>query len=135
MKATVRVASEKKWQELYLVTNQDQHIMWNTTDRRRSTRFTLGLAIERRFGNGNLDQTLLGEVVNNSSKGFLIRGIAAALRTGQTVTASIDWPASLDNRVFLQLVVVGRVVRTMHDCTAIDIKTYEFRTRAARRVV
>jgi hypothetical protein len=118
--------------EGYLGTNKGQHTMRNMTDRRRGARFTLGLAVECRFGDGNLDQTLLGEVVNISSKGLLIRATATALWTAQTVTAWIDWPASLDNRVGLQLVVVGRVVRTTHDCTAIGIKTSEFRTRASR---
>src|ERR1035438_5438846 len=104
-------------------------------DRRRRTRFKLGLAVECRFAYCNLDRTFLGEVVNISSKGLLIRGTATALSTGQRVTACIDWPASLDNRVGLQLVAAGRVVRTTHDCTAIGIKTYEFRTRAARNTV
>ena len=116
----------------YPGTNHGQGTIRNMADRRRNARFTLGLAVECRFADGNPDQSLPGEVVNISSKGLLIRGTATALSTGQTVTACIDWPASLDNRVGLQLVVVGRVVRTTDDCAAIGIKRYEFRTRAAR---
>jgi hypothetical protein len=116
----------------YLGTDKGQDTIRNMADRRRSARFKLTLAVECRFANCDLARTLLSEVVNISSKGLLIRGTATALSTGQTVAACIDWPASLDNRVGLQLIVAGRVVRTTHDCTAIGIKTYEFRTRAAR---
>ena len=101
-------------------------------DRRKSARFSLGLAVKCRFTDPSFDRTLFGEVVNISSKGLLIRGTSTSLSIGQTIRACIDWPASLDNRVGLQLVVVGRVVRTTDDCAAIGIKRYEFRTRAAR---
>jgi hypothetical protein len=115
----------------YLETNKGQDTICNMADRRRSARFKLTLAVECRFADCDPERTLLGEVANISSKVLLIRGTATVLSTGQTVTVCIDWPASLDNRIGLQLIAVGRVVRTTHDCTAIGIKKYEFRTRAA----
>jgi hypothetical protein len=91
------------------------------------------MAVKCRFADGKLYRTLLGDVLNISSKGLLVKGTADGLSSGHKVTACIDWPAHLDNRVQLQLVVLGRVVRLIDDCTAIQIETYEFRTRAARQ--
>jgi hypothetical protein len=81
----------------------------------------------------DFNQTILGEVVNISSKGLLFKA-TEALVLGEKVTAFIDWPAYLDERVQLQLVVEGQVVRSTDDCTAIRIARYEFRTRGATRV-
>ena len=76
------------------------------TDRRRSFRFTLNLTIQCRCVESDLDQTIVGEVVNISSKGMLFK-VTEAFLPGQMVTAFIDWPAYLDKRIRLQLVVDG----------------------------
>jgi hypothetical protein len=102
-------------------------------DRRRSARFTLSLAIQCRCIERDLDQTIVGEVVNISSKGLLVK-VTEALLPGQMVTAFIDWPAYLDKRILLQLVVEGRIMRRTGDCTAISIEKYEFRTHGIGRV-
>jgi PilZ domain len=106
----------------------------DVADRRRNTRFVSGMPVKCRFADGKLAQTFLGEVVNISSRGVLLKGTADGLSAGRKVTACIDWPAHLDNRVQLQLVVIGRVVRRTEDCTALQIETYEFRTRAGKSI-
>jgi hypothetical protein len=105
-----------------------------STDRRRSTRFSLRLALQCRCTDRSFDQTIPGEVVNISSKGLLFKA-TEALVPGEMVTAFIDWPADLDRRVQLQLVVEGQAVRRTDDCNAIRIERYEFKTRGVTRGV
>lgn len=102
-------------------------------DRRKSARFALGLAVKCRFADQRPDRTLLGEVVNISSKGLLFRANEEVPLSGRKITAFIEWPAHLNNRVNLQLVIEGHVVRQTRDGTAIGIERYEFRTRGAAK--
>lgn len=105
--------------------------MPDVNDRRHNKRFSLRLAVRcRRKGYPAALSPTTSETVNISSKALLFR-TAEALLPGQIVEASLDWPARLDNRTPLQLVVEGRVVRTVGDYIAMRIERYEFRTRSA----
>jgi hypothetical protein len=90
-------------------------------DRRRSARFTLGLAVQCRSDGRDFDQEVSCEAVNISSNGSLLR-TAETFLPGQIVKSYIDWPARLDNRVKLYLVVEGPVIRRAGDCVAIGIE-------------
>jgi hypothetical protein len=68
-----------------------------------------------------------GRTVNMSAGGVLFQS-THALAVGDEVELSIAWPAQLDNKVRLQLCVVGRTVWSGDNSTAVQIQRYEFRT-------
>jgi hypothetical protein len=51
------------------------------------------------------------------------------LFTGQKLDVSIDWPVLLDGSVRMRLIMSGKVVRTVGNVIALQIRRYEFRTR------
>ena len=50
------------------------------------------------------------------------------IRGGVKVEISIEWPSLLDGRIPLQLVTVGRVVRSAGVSFALSFERYQFRT-------
>jgi hypothetical protein len=52
------------------------------------------------------------------------------LKPGQQVEVMVNWPALLDEKCLMKLVVLGRVIRSELTSTTINIAHYEFRTRA-----
>ena len=109
-------------------TDNGENTRHESADRRRSARFSLGLPAQCRFFEDNRDRTAIGQVENISSRGLLFKS-GENLLPGQLVTAFIEWPAYLDKRVQLQLVVEGRVVRKTGFGCAILIEKHQFRTR------
>src|ERR1700728_5500387 len=107
-------------------------LVQDTADHRRSQRFSLRLAVKclRTEPPVTLERASIGESVNVSSTGLLFT-TTEALLPGQLVKASIDWPARLDHRVRLTLVIEGPIVRKTRDQAAMRIEKYEFRTRGA----
>lgn len=69
-----------------------------------------------------------GRAVNMSSKGVLFT-TEHCLEVGQEVELSITWPAKLDGKVPLKLVVVGSIVRSGGREAAVQIQNYDFRIR------
>jgi len=71
-----------------------------------------------------------GRTVNMSSSGvlFTVEGI---LQRGHRVELAVDWPAQLNASCRLQLVALGKVVRSDENTAAIQIEKYDFRTCAA----
>lgn len=67
-----------------------------------------------------------GRTVDLSSSGALI-GDHHQLIVGQRIELSVDWPVKL-NGVALQLVVVGKVVRSYAGFFALSFARHEFRT-------
>ena len=65
--------------------------------------------------------------VNMSSRGILLT-TQRPLRYGLRIEVRLDWPAKLDNKVQLILLVVGKVVRCDKRRVALTIQHYEFRT-------
>ena len=51
------------------------------------------------------------------------------LEPGMKAEISIAWPALLDDRVRLQLIVVGTVVRTQEGLNVLSILKHHYRTR------
>jgi hypothetical protein len=96
----------------------------NKDDRRAGHRFPLRLPVRYRSAGADW---MLGESVDISRAGLLFT-TPEAVKPGDTVEASIAWPVFLDNRVPLQLVIEGPVVRSAGDLAAISFAKYEFRT-------
>jgi hypothetical protein len=57
------------------------------------------------------------------------------LQQGKRLEMSVSWPARLDDKCNLKLVVKGRVIRSEEGRTAMTIEKYEFRTRAQNSLV
>ena len=53
-----------------------------------------------------------------------------ALPPGRHMELWISWPARLDNKFDLELVVFGPVVRVGSGCAAVEIQRYEFRVES-----
>lgn len=73
-----------------------------------------------RVGMGQTSQMSTSEVVFTADQ---------ALDPGTKLEISIAWPALLNGRVALQLVVVGDVVGSRGSLTTVRIRKYHFRTR------
>jgi hypothetical protein len=102
-------------------------------DRRTGLRFPLRLPVWYRPIGSAVNSTPVsstwtpGESVNISRAGLLFT-TPELIRRGETVEALIAWPAFLDNRIPLKLVIKGPVVRSTADGTAMSFGRYEFRT-------
>ena len=68
-----------------------------------------------------------GRTVNMSAGGVLFQS-THVLPVGDDVELSIAWPAQLDNKIRLQLCIIGRTVWSGNNFTAVQIQRYEFRT-------
>lgn len=55
-----------------------------------------------------------------------------AFAAGQRIQVSLDWPARLDNKIPLRLVVSGEILRSGRNVAVMTIKSHEFRTRGTR---
>jgi hypothetical protein len=68
------------------------------------------------------------------SKGEVRFVTERALRSGQKIEVTVNWPAMLDRTCRLKLVIYGHVTRSDLHSTAVRIGQYEFRTRAAKPI-
>lgn len=71
-----------------------------------------------------------GTTIDMSSGGVLFT-TECELPHGKLVELAVNWPARLDGVCPLQLVAVGRVVRSNRGSAVVRIRKYEFRTRKA----
>jgi hypothetical protein len=98
-------------------------------DRRHANRFPIARdltyrALSRREG-GTPGE---GTTINMSSNGVLF-GTSHPLHAGTRVEVAINWPAQLDGKCALNLVMRGRVARSEPGRAAIEVLQHEFRTR------
>lgn len=75
-----------------------------------------------------------GKTLNISSEGILFT-TSAPLQPKRLVQIALDWPAKLHETCPLQLMIVGRVVRSDNNTAAVGIERYEFRNRALKALV
>lgn len=68
-----------------------------------------------------------GQTIDISSKGVYFTS-DVTLSVGERLELSINWPAQLDQKLPLQLVTLGRIVRSDSGRYAMAIERYEFRT-------
>jgi hypothetical protein len=73
----------------------------------------------------------LGKTIDMSSSGVRFT-TEAELSHGRLVECAVNWPARLDGACPLQLVAVGRVVRSDAASAVVRITKYEFKTRKPR---
>lgn len=95
-------------------------------DRRRGKRFPLRLSVRYRRSN-EASIAGFGITENMSSRGALIGG-NNEMRLRDRVEVIVEWPVLLDDRIPIQLVAIGRVVRCDPHTFAVAFSSYEFRT-------
>jgi hypothetical protein len=101
------------------------------SERRQSDRFPIACEVRYRVLNKRGGEEVgEGNTVNMSSSGVLITS-RHLLLPGRRMELAISWPAQLNNKVALQLVARGRVVRFDEGRAAIEIQQYEFHTQSA----
>jgi hypothetical protein len=101
-------------------------------DRRNKRRYALELPVQYKIvknylvvGSGS------GHSLNLSSNGIAFAG-SQPLKVGSVLELSVSWPVLLNQSCPLKLVAFGRVVRSDHQCTAISMDRYEFRTQGVK---
>ena len=95
-------------------------------EQRSRVRFPLELQVRYQSLGRGRTLTGVGWVVNISSDGVLV-SCQHEVRKGTRMNLHIEWPSLLDGRIPLQLVVVGRVVRSGTCSFALVLVRYQFR--------
>lgn len=99
-------------------------------DRRSKHRFAIQRELHFKvIERERIVSTGAGRTKDISSVGVAFEA-AGRFRTGALVQLSISWPVLLDETCLMQLMIVGRVVRTDKQDVACTIDRYEFRTQA-----
>ena len=100
-------------------------------ERRERIRFPLEL--QARYRTLDRQRHLVGRglVMNMSSAGILVAA-AHEFRAGTGLEISIEWPFLLDGRIPLQLVALGKVVRSETASFALLLTRHQFRTTRKR---
>jgi hypothetical protein len=98
-------------------------------DRRACPRFPLKLALTCRIGGSHPAAASVGLTVNISSAGLLFASESTFV-PGQRVQVIVDWPARLNGRIPLSLVLDGRILRCENGQAAVLVRRHEFRTRS-----
>src|SRR5271157_5833925 len=75
----------------------------------------------------------VGETLDIGSGGILFT-TEEKLPMGRPVEVAVNWPVRLDGACPLQLVAVGKVVRSEASQAAVQISRYEFKTRGTSGV-
>lgn len=102
----------------------------STSERRGAARFPIEQEVRYKVYGRNSVETGKGRTLNISSGGVLFT-TSQALRAGDRLELSVNWPAQLDNKCPLKLVMTGRIVRVNDEHAAIAIDHYEFRTQGS----
>ena len=107
----------------------EDQIAETAVDRRSSVRFPLRLALSyRTFNPSTCYCTSPAKTVNISSNGLLFED-HGTLQPGQHILVTVEWPARLDQRIPLNLILEGRIVWTAEGMAAMRVHRHEFRTR------
>lgn len=97
-------------------------------ERRKCRRFPIECPVSFRTLHGaGSSQQGRGSTVNIGSRGLLL-AVDRPVREGALVEVSVEWPAKLDNRSDLKLVLCGSVIRSEGNRMAVTIEKHEFRT-------
>lgn len=107
-------------------------VLWTEgADRRLATRFPMDLQVRYKIAGRNTVELGSGRTINMASGGILFT-TERTLAPGERVEVAVNWPAQLDNKCPLKLVIAGRVVRGEPTRAAVVIDRYEFRTQGSR---
>jgi hypothetical protein len=105
------------------------------SERRARLRFPIGRDVYYRcLSGGNVSDEGVGKIVNVSSSGVRFT-TAHALSVGKRVEVTVEWPALIDNKCQMKLVIRGWVIRSDSNSAAIKTEHHEFRTRGLKAVV
>jgi len=96
------------------------------SDRRQATRFALSLPVRYSLAHGRG----WGEILNISSGGALLM-IRRPASCGEPVELNIGWPVLLNERVHLNLVARGTVVRVEAGPIAVKFERCDLRTSSS----
>lgn len=97
-------------------------------ERRRRRRFPIECRVSFRTLNGSRpSQQGRGSTVNIGSGGVLL-AVDRPVREGALLEVSVEWPAKLDNRSDLKLILCGSVIRSEGNRIAVTVQKHEFRT-------
>ena len=96
----------------------------NKNDRRQATRFTMNLPVRYCSARG----LGWGKILNISSVGALLTINHPDAARGDLVELYIGWPVLLDDRVHLNLVAKGSIVRVGENCAAVKFEKCDLRT-------
>ncbi len=103
-------------------------------DRRTAVRFPIEQDVRYKVLTRTRIEVGLSKTVNMSSTGVLFT-TERPMAVGEKLEVAVNWPALLDHKCALKLVVTGRVVRSVERTAAIAIDRYEFRTQGIRGLV
>jgi hypothetical protein len=95
-------------------------------DRRSQRRFPISVPL-RYIVSGVEGEGWTLDISSNGAKILVPQKVP----TGRGIRLFIDWPVKLDDRIPLQLVVKGTILRSTTVATAIAICTYEFRLQSS----
>jgi hypothetical protein len=97
-------------------------------DRREDRRYRIHLDLRwKLIRRRRVLDTGVGQTVDLSSGGILFDA-GRQLPVGLNVELAISWPVLLRNEAPMQLIVSGRIVRNVHNRTAVSMFQHEFRT-------
>lgn len=96
-------------------------------DRRSALRFPFSASLKY-----ELDGRIGAAVTLNMSSGGIGLQADSILPAGKSIRLFMNWPAELDGRLPLSLVIDGKVLRSTLSSTAVTISRYEFRLRAGK---
>ena len=99
----------------------------HNNDRRQNTRFSLSLPVRYCFSG----DTGWGQILNISSAGALLTIGQACPARGELVELHIGWPVLLEDRVHLNLVAKGAVVRVYPGQAAVRFGRCDLRTSSS----
>jgi len=103
-------------------------------DRRTKIRYPLKCELEFRVRERDfLSESHSGRTVNISSEGFLFTTTERPL-VGSEIEVALLWPAALENRIPLKLVMKGEIVRAEGDRIAVRIGSHEYRLAKNRTI-
>jgi PilZ domain len=112
-------------------TNREAHIRQVegiAGDRRSDRRYDLNLELRwKLIRRRRILETGTGQTIDCSSGGVLFDS-GRAMPVGLNVELSIAWPVLLHKTAQLQLVVSGKIIRSVGSRTAIQMTQHEFRT-------
>ena len=96
-------------------------------DRRADRRYPINAKVEYRIANRRkVIETGYGRTIDISTTGVLFESRIPIPR-GLKIVLIITWPASSPGASRLELHAEGRTVRTVYDCTAVQIQRCTFR--------
>lgn len=100
-------------------------------ERRSRIRYPIALNVKYRTLGRYHRLSGRGTTVDFSSTGVLIGG-AQQMAPGTRLEINIEWPTLLDGLIPLQVVAIGRVVRSLDAGFAVSFGQYQFRTMSRK---